>query len=111
AAPAMTMHVGITYDLKDEYLALGYSLEELAEFDREATIAVLEASIQRAGHTTTRIGRASSLMQRLAHGESWDLVFNIAAGERCPRGIDSTRRSHPDAHWAGVIARAALGAR
>src|SRR5690606_21408533 len=33
-----------------------------------------------AGHTTTRIGRAASLMQRLARGESWDLVFNIAEG-------------------------------
>lgn len=76
----MTMHVGITYDLKDEYLKLGYSSEEVAEFDREETIAALEVSIQRAGHTTTRIGRAASLMQRLARGESWDLVFNIAEG-------------------------------
>ncbi len=76
----MSMHVGITYDLKDEYLALGYSSEEVAEFDREDTIAALEQSIQRAGHTTSRIGRAQSLMQRLAQGESWDLVFNIAEG-------------------------------
>lgn len=76
----MSMHVGITYDLKDEYLALGYSSEEVAEFDREDTIAALEAAIQRAGHTTTRIGRAKSLMDRLARGESWDLVFNIAEG-------------------------------
>jgi D-alanine-D-alanine ligase len=76
----MSMHVGITYDLKDEYLKLGYSSEEVAEFDREDTIAALEASIQRAGHTTTRIGRAQTLMARLAQGESWDLVFNIAEG-------------------------------
>lgn len=76
----MSMHVGITYDLKDEYLKLGYSSEEVAEFDREDTIAALEAAIARAGHTTTRIGRAQSLMARLGRGESWDLVFNIAEG-------------------------------
>lgn len=76
----MSMHVGITYDLKDEYLELGYSSEEVAEFDREDTIAALEASIRRAGHTTSRIGRATSLMKRLAQGDSWDLVFNIAEG-------------------------------
>lgn len=76
----MSMHVGITYDLKDEYQKLGYSSEEVAEFDREDTIAALEASIVRAGHTTTRIGRAQSLMARLGRGESWDLVFNIAEG-------------------------------
>jgi D-alanine-D-alanine ligase len=74
------MHVGITYDLKDEYLQLGYSSEEVAEFDREDTIAAIEASIQRAGHTTSRIGRAQALMKRLAAGDSWDLVFNIAEG-------------------------------
>ena len=76
----MSMHVGITYDLKDEYLELGYSSEEVAEFDREDTIAALEASIRRAGYTTSRIGRATSLMKRLAQGDSWDLVFNIAEG-------------------------------
>lgn len=74
------MHVGITYDLKDEYLQLGYSSEEVAEFDREDTIAAIDASIRRAGHTTSRIGRAQTLMTRLAQGDSWDLVFNIAEG-------------------------------
>src|SRR5690606_31003511 len=74
------MHVGITYDLKDEYLAIGYSSEEVAEFDREETIAALEAAIRRSGHTTSRIGRAQALLGRLARGERWDLVFNIAEG-------------------------------
>ena len=34
------MRVGLTYDLRDDYLALGYSAEETAEFDRAETIDV-----------------------------------------------------------------------
>lgn len=74
------MHVGLTYDLKDEYLALGYTTEQVAEFDRVDTIDALARAIVRMGHRVTRIGRATSLMQRLAEGERWDLVFNIAEG-------------------------------
>jgi D-alanine-D-alanine ligase len=74
------MHVGVTYDLKEEYLALGYTSEQVAEFDRGDTIDAIVASIQNLGHTVSRIGRAASLMSHLARGERWDLVFNIAEG-------------------------------
>ena len=33
------MRVGLTYDLRSEYLAAGYGEEETAEFDRADTIA------------------------------------------------------------------------
>lgn len=74
------MHVGLTYDLKQEYLALGYSSEQVAEFDRIETIEALEAVIVAQGHAVTRIGNARALTQRLAQGQRWDLVFNIAEG-------------------------------
>jgi D-alanine-D-alanine ligase len=76
------MHIGITYDLKAEYLAQGYSAEEVAEFDREETIDAIDRALQALGHRTTRVGSAPSLIARLAQGERWDLVFNIAEGVR-----------------------------
>ncbi len=76
------MQVGITYDLKDEYLELGYSSEQVAEFDRIDTIVAIERALQRAGHEVTRIGRALALIRRVAAGQRWDLVFNIAEGAR-----------------------------
>lgn len=76
------MHIGLTYDLRADYLAAGYSEEATAEFDREETIAALEAAIQASGHRTDRIGHARALIQRLASGDRWELVFNIAEGLR-----------------------------
>ena len=76
------MRVGLTYDLRSEYLAMGYGEEETAEFDREETIDELEGAIRRLGHATDRIGSARRLVERLAGGDRWDLVFNIAEGLR-----------------------------
>lgn len=76
------MHVGITYDLKDDYLRRGYSKEEVAEFDRIETIDALAAVLGRLGHEVTRIGSAPDLLTRLGREERWDLVFNIAEGAR-----------------------------
>jgi D-alanine-D-alanine ligase len=76
------MNVGLTYDLRAEYLAMGYSEEETAEFDREETIGELESAIRQLGHQTDRIGNGRRLVERLARGERWDLVFNIAEGLR-----------------------------
>jgi len=72
--------VGITYDLRSEYLALGYSLEETAEFDKPDTVQAIENAIRELGHETDRIGRIRSLVVRLAEGSLWDMVFNIAEG-------------------------------
>jgi D-alanine-D-alanine ligase len=74
------MRIGLTYDLRSEYLARGYSEDETAEFDSEETINAIDATLQRLGHETDRIGNAWQLVERLAAGRRWDLVFNIAEG-------------------------------
>jgi D-alanine-D-alanine ligase len=74
------MRIGLTYDLRSEYLARGYSEDETAEFDREETIAAIDATLRRLGHDTDRIGHVQQLVERLAAGNRWDLVFNIAEG-------------------------------
>lgn len=74
------MLVGITYDLKEDYLAEGYGEEETAEFDLLDTIEAIEQALQDLGAESDRIGQVKSLVQRLAKGERWDLVFNIAEG-------------------------------
>lgn len=74
------MFIGLTYDLRDEYLAAGYNEEETAEFDRAETIDALEGALSELGHTVDRIGHARQLVGRLAAGDRWDLVFNICEG-------------------------------
>ena len=74
------MRIGMTYDLRSEYLATGYGEEETAEFDRDDTIEAIESSLGELGHEPVRIGHIRSLTARLAAGETWDLVFNIAEG-------------------------------
>ncbi|MDP2647086.1 MAG: D-alanine--D-alanine ligase [Desulfobacterales bacterium] len=74
------MLIGLTYDLRSEYLDMGYGEEETAEFDRAETIDALENSLQQLGHQCVRIGHARQLMKRLVQGERWDMVFNIAEG-------------------------------
>ena len=74
------MRIGLTYDLRSEYLARGYTEDETAEFDRAETIDAIDATLQRLGHETDRVGNAWQLVERLAAGRRWDLVFNIAEG-------------------------------
>ncbi|MCF8368304.1 MAG: hypothetical protein K9G76_04620 [Bacteroidales bacterium] len=74
------MKIGLTYDLRSNYLKEGYSLEETAEFDKESTIEGIEKAIRAAGHNTMRIGNAKNLMEQLLSGNKWDMVFNIAEG-------------------------------
>jgi D-alanine-D-alanine ligase len=74
------MHIGITYDLRSEYLAAGFGDEETAEFDQLATIDAIDEALGRLGHTTDRVGHARNLVERLARGDRWDLVFNICEG-------------------------------
>ncbi len=76
------MRIGLTYDLRDEYLAAGYTEEETAEFDRIETIEAIEDALQRLGYATDRIGHARHLIERLGSGHRWDLVFNICEGLR-----------------------------
>jgi D-alanine-D-alanine ligase len=74
------MRIGLTYDLRQEYLSAGFSDDETAEFDRVDTIEQIEAALRQLGHATDRIGHAQQLVTRLAKGDEWDLVFNIAEG-------------------------------
>jgi D-alanine-D-alanine ligase len=74
------MKVGLTYDLRSEYLKEGYSEEETAEFDKEDTILGIEKGIKSLGLETERIGNVRQLVKKLATGKRWDLVFNIAEG-------------------------------
>lgn len=74
------MKVGITYDLRNEYLAQGFGEEETAEFDKEETIEAIESALQGLNHSPERIGNIRSLIAKLSAGERWDLVFNIAEG-------------------------------
>jgi D-alanine-D-alanine ligase len=76
----MTMTIGLTYDLRSEYLAMGYSELDTAEFDREDTVVSIENAIHALGHKTERIGHAKQLAAVLVAGKRWDLVFNIAEG-------------------------------
>ena len=72
--------VGLTYDLRSDYLKEGYSEEETAEFDSEITIKSIESTLQALGYKTERIGNVKALLKKLSEGEKWDLVFNIAEG-------------------------------
>jgi len=74
------MKIGLTYDLRAEYLEQGYCEEATAEFDSLETIDAIDAALRSLGHATDRIGNVNSLIRRLALGARWDLVFNIAEG-------------------------------
>jgi D-alanine-D-alanine ligase len=76
------LKVGITYDLRDDYIAEGYTEEETAEFDHPRTIAAIDDTLQSLGYETDRIGHIRTLARRLVTGDRWDLVFNIAEGLR-----------------------------
>jgi D-alanine-D-alanine ligase len=74
------VRIGFTYDLKDDYLALGMSEHAVAEFDSQVTIGAIAGALESLGHAVDRIGHVRALAARLVAGERWDLVFNIAEG-------------------------------
>ncbi len=74
------MRVGLTFDLRSEYLAAGYSEVETAEFDQPATIDAITAALGRLGFEVDQVGSARRLIARLTAGDRWDLVFNVCEG-------------------------------
>jgi len=76
------MKIGVTYDLREDYLAEGFSEEETAEFDRHDTIQAIEETLKDLGCETDRIGNIKNLTTRLVAGDRWEMVFNIAEGLR-----------------------------
>ncbi|MEA2783004.1 MAG: D-alanine-D-alanine ligase [Rhodospirillaceae bacterium] len=74
------LRIGMTYDLRDDYLAAGYGAEETAEFDSRETIEAIEQALTANGVAPERIGNIRALAARLAAGQRWDFVFNICEG-------------------------------
>lgn len=72
--------IGLTFDLKEDYLKLGYTNEQVAEFDAPETIDALEDAITSMGFDVIRIGNIFSLVNFLNSGNRCDLVFNICEG-------------------------------
>ncbi|HSZ73278.1 MAG TPA: hypothetical protein VK779_00545 [Rhizomicrobium sp.] len=74
------MRIGVTYDLRADYLAMGMSEEETAEFDSEITIAAICDALRSLGFEPVRIGHVKRLAEKLVAGERWDGVFNFCEG-------------------------------
>src|SRR5450759_129567 len=74
------MKIGLTFDLRSWYIDRGYSMDETAEFDKQETVDALENSLKLMGHETEPVGNAFQLVEALAAGHTWDIVFNIAEG-------------------------------
>ncbi|HEX9944000.1 MAG TPA: D-alanine--D-alanine ligase [Thermoanaerobaculia bacterium] len=76
------LRIALCYDLKPDYLAAGFSPEDVMEFDEQETVDSLAGGLEALGHRVERVGRGVELARRLAAGERWDLVFNFAEGVR-----------------------------
>ena len=55
-------------------------MDETAEFDKQETVDAIENSLKIMGHETELIGNVFQLIDSLAAGRRWDIVFNIAEG-------------------------------
>jgi D-alanine-D-alanine ligase and related ATP-grasp enzymes len=55
-------------------------MDETAEFDKQETVDALANSLKQMGHETELVGNAFQLIEALAAGQRWDIVFNIAEG-------------------------------
>ena len=74
------MKIGLTFDLRSWYLDRGYTMDETAEFDKQETVDAIEDSLKLMGHDTEQVGNAFQLIEALAEGKRWEMVFNIAEG-------------------------------
>jgi D-alanine-D-alanine ligase len=55
-------------------------MDETAEFDKQETVDAIEDSLKLMGHDTEQVGNAFQLIEALAEGRRWEIVFNIAEG-------------------------------
>lgn len=74
------INIGLTFDLKTDYLKMGFSQEEVAEFDSIETIDALDDTLKSLGFNVTRIGNIFNLVNFLASGKRIDIAFNICEG-------------------------------
>lgn len=78
------MRIGLTFDLRGDYPALGYAEDEAAECEDPETVQSIVETLSSLGHAVDTIGHIQNLTTRLANGERWDLVFNMAEGVSGP---------------------------
>ncbi len=74
------MNVGFVYDLYDDYVKMGWSEEDAAEFDSPRTIDAIYSTLQSLGFHVEKIGNFMQLNRALVQGKRWDFVFNVAEG-------------------------------
>jgi D-alanine-D-alanine ligase len=55
-------------------------MDETAEFDKQETVDAIENSLRQMGHEPEPVGNTFQLIEALAAGKRWDIVFNIAEG-------------------------------
>jgi D-alanine-D-alanine ligase len=60
------MKIALTYDLREDHLAMGFSEEDAAEFDTIETIEGIEGALHKLGYETERIGHMRSLDEGFA---------------------------------------------
>jgi D-alanine-D-alanine ligase len=74
------MRIGVTYDLRADYLAMGFSEEATAEFDAPDTIDAICNALAGLGFRPVRVGGIHKLTEALVRGDRFDAVFNICEG-------------------------------
>jgi D-alanine-D-alanine ligase len=74
------MKIGITFDLRSWYLDRGFSMDETAEFDKQETVDAIDTGLRKLGYETEQVGNTFQLIEALAAGKRWDMIFNIAEG-------------------------------
>ncbi|MBW2269995.1 MAG: D-alanine--D-alanine ligase [Deltaproteobacteria bacterium] len=77
--------IGLVYDLLGSFPARpGDPLDVDAEYEPEATLALLEAAIRALGHEPVRLGAPADLLARIGKGQlpALDCALNIAEGTR-----------------------------
>ncbi len=55
-------------------------MEDTAEFDKQETVDAIGGALVKMGFETEQVGNCFQVIEALAAGRSWDLVFNIAEG-------------------------------
>ncbi|KIM39036.1 hypothetical protein M413DRAFT_419468 [Hebeloma cylindrosporum] len=74
------LKIAFTYDSCSDWIARGYSPGQCAEFQDDATIEGIAASLRKLG-TVEMVGGVKSLAKRLVSSQpDWDLVFNFCEG-------------------------------
>lgn len=78
---AKLLKIAFTYDRYSDWMALGLSAEQCAEFASDVTIEGIGASLRKLG-VVEMIGGMKSLARSLISRTEvdWDLVFNISEG-------------------------------